>query len=81
VAGSSDAMIVQASIGLARTLGISIIAEGVETEQQLALLRSWGCEAAQGYYLARPMDADQIAGILRRGRIEIDSAADHAIAA
>ena len=81
VAGSSDAMIVRASIGLARTLGITVIAEGVETEQQLALLRSRGCEAAQGYDLARPMDADQIARISRRGRIEIGSPADHAIAA
>ena len=79
VAGSSDAMIVQASIGLARTLGASIIAEGVETEQQLALLKSWGCEAAQGFYLARPMTAEQIAGVLRRGRVEIGAAADRRI--
>ena len=72
-------MIVQASIGLARTLGASIIAEGVETEQQLALLKSWGCEAAQGFYLARPMTAEQIAGVLRRGRVEIGAAADRRI--
>jgi len=48
VAGSSDAMIVQASIGLARTLGAELIAEGVETEQQLALLKSRGLRSGAG---------------------------------
>jgi EAL domain-containing protein (putative c-di-GMP-specific phosphodiesterase class I) len=78
VAGSSDAMIVQAAIGLARTLGADMIAEGVETEQQLALLKSWGCRAAQGYYFARPAEAEDIARLLRRGRIEGGSGSAHA---
>jgi len=70
VADSSDAMIVQASIGLARTLGAELIAEGVETKQQLALLKSWGCEAAQGFLFARPAEAKAITGLLRRGKID-----------
>ncbi|HEX3995096.1 MAG TPA: EAL domain-containing protein, partial [Acetobacteraceae bacterium] len=70
VAGSSDAMIVQAAIGLARTLGAGLIAEGVETDEQLALLKSWGCEAAQGFLFARPGEADAITDLLRRGRLD-----------
>lgn len=69
VADSSDAVIVQAAIGLARTLGADMIAEGVDTEQQLALLKSWGCGAAQGYYFARPGEVETITKLLLRGRI------------
>jgi EAL domain-containing protein (putative c-di-GMP-specific phosphodiesterase class I) len=78
VAGSSDAMIVQASIGLARTLGAELIAEGVETEQQLALLKSWGCEAAQGFLFARPGDVWAITKLLRLGWIDHRAGAAHA---
>ncbi|HEY1936095.1 MAG TPA: EAL domain-containing protein [Acetobacteraceae bacterium] len=70
VTDANDAVIVQAAIGLARTLGADMIAEGVETEHQLALLKSWGCGAAQGYYFARPLPADEITPLLRRGRID-----------
>jgi EAL domain-containing protein (putative c-di-GMP-specific phosphodiesterase class I) len=42
-------------------LNIDLIAEGVETEQQVDLLKSWGCGAAQGFYFARPMPAEEIA--------------------
>ena len=65
----NDAVIVQAAIGIARTLGADMIAEGVETEQQLAMLKSWGCGAAQGYYFAPPMPAGDVTGLLRKGRI------------
>ena len=69
VTDSNDAVIVQAAIGLARTLGADMIAEGIETEQQLALLKSWGCGAAQGYYFAPPMQAEDVTHLLRKGRI------------
>jgi EAL domain-containing protein (putative c-di-GMP-specific phosphodiesterase class I) len=62
-----DAAIVKATIGLARELGINVIAEGVENEAQLQLLRSWGCREAQGYYFAKPLGADEAAAMLRRG--------------
>lgn len=70
VTDSNDAVIVQAAIGLARTLGADMIAEGVETEQQLDLLRSWGCGTAQGYFFAPPMPAEDVAPLLRVGRIQ-----------
>jgi len=64
-----DAAIVKATIGLARELGINIIAEGVETEEQLNLLRSWGCREVQGYYFSKPLLPSDATAVLRRGRI------------
>jgi diguanylate cyclase (GGDEF)-like protein len=62
-----DAAIVKAAIGLARELNIRVIAEGVETEAQLELLRRWGCEQVQGYFFSKPLPAEQITRLLRRG--------------
>ncbi|MCC7167343.1 MAG: EAL domain-containing protein [Rhodospirillales bacterium] len=53
-----DAAIVRTILALGRTLGHTVIAEGVETAEQAALLKEWGCELAQGYYFARPMPAE-----------------------
>ena len=50
-----DAAIVTAIIAMARSLGLYVVAEGVETPAQLAMLQRIGCESAQGYHLARPM--------------------------
>ncbi|WP_018994952.1 bifunctional diguanylate cyclase/phosphodiesterase [Thioalkalivibrio sp. ALJ2] len=50
-----DARIVQAIIQMAHTLGLNIIAEGVETERQAEILREFGCNEAQGYFFAHPM--------------------------
>lgn len=49
--------IVNAIIGLSRSLNITVVAEGVETEGQLACLREAGCELVQGFYFGRPMAA------------------------
>ncbi len=51
---------VEAIIKLARQLGYRTVAEGVETEAELSLLRLWGCDEAQGFHLARPMAADAV---------------------
>ncbi|HQR04578.1 MAG: EAL domain-containing protein [Proteobacteria bacterium] len=53
-----DAVIVSAIIGLARSLGLEILAEGVETEAQLSMLMNYGCTKFQGYYFSRPLPAD-----------------------
>ena len=55
--GLASAPIVQTVIALAKTLGITVVAEGVETETQATLLDAMGCHAAQGYLFARPLTA------------------------
>jgi diguanylate cyclase (GGDEF)-like protein/PAS domain S-box-containing protein len=63
----SDGAVVTAVLSLARSLGLTAIAEGVETEDQLGLLRDLGCDAGQGFYFARPQAADDVARVLSRG--------------
>ncbi len=63
-----DREIVTAIIGLARSLKLSTIAEGVEREDELELLRELGCDEFQGYYFSRPLPAAQFEALLRRGR-------------
>jgi diguanylate cyclase (GGDEF)-like protein/PAS domain S-box-containing protein len=59
-----DSAIVAAVIGLAQTLDLEAIAEGVETPQQVERLRVLGCTAAQGYHFARPVPVDQLPDLL-----------------
>lgn len=63
-----DAAIVQAVVGMAHSLGISVIAEGVETEGQLDYLRGLRCEEIQGYYFSRPLPANDFAALVREDR-------------
>ena len=51
--------LVSAIVGLGRALGLSVVAEGVETDAQAARLRHLGCDVLQGFLYARPMPADQ----------------------
>gem|GEM_PF-884896 len=59
-----DTAIVAAVISLAHALDRHVVAEGVETVEQLEKLRSLGCESAQGYFLARPMPASDLYDLL-----------------
>ena len=52
---SNDAVIVKTIIVMARHLGLNVIAEGVETQEQLQFLQSRGCHCYQGYYFSRPL--------------------------
>ena len=54
---AEQAVIVQATIGLGHSLGLTVIAEGVETEAQRALLSGWQCDQIQGYHYSRPLPA------------------------
>ena len=60
--------IVTAVIALGHDLGVTIIAEGVETSGQLAALTTLGCDYCQGYYFGRPMPADDVQAQLRLAR-------------
>jgi diguanylate cyclase (GGDEF)-like protein len=64
---ADDAAIVRATIGLARELGIDVVAEGVETAAALRLIEAAGCRCVQGYYFSRPVPADVAGEMLRRG--------------
>jgi len=67
VTTSSDAAaIAVAIIGMGRTMKLRVVAEGVETAEQLAFLTAEGCDELQGFHIARPMDASQLAGLLTR---------------
>lgn len=57
---NEDALLVEAIISMARSLKLRLIAEGVETAEQRAVLFSLGCEFLQGYYFARPMPAEAL---------------------
>jgi EAL domain-containing protein (putative c-di-GMP-specific phosphodiesterase class I) len=61
-----DSAIVDAILALARALDLAVVAEGVETEQQLQALRSLGCQAAQGYLFSRPVDEHEFGRLLAR---------------
>jgi diguanylate cyclase (GGDEF)-like protein len=64
----SDASIVTAIVNLARNLELKVIAEGVETPQQMSFLRQRGCDEVQGHYIAPPMPAAQITQMLAGGQ-------------
>ena len=67
---SRNATVVRAAIHLARELGFDIVAEGVETEAQAQFLLAAGCVHAQGYYFARPANAERTTQLLRQGAIK-----------
>ena len=59
-------IIVRAIVDLARNLGLTVCAEGVETADSLRYLRNIGCDQVQGYYFGRPMPSEAFAELVRR---------------
>jgi EAL domain-containing protein (putative c-di-GMP-specific phosphodiesterase class I) len=56
----SDRIMVQKTIEIGHELGMKVVAEGVETEEQLAFLRSKHCDIAQGYLYSRPLPVNEL---------------------
>lgn len=60
----ADQAIVSAILAMAKSLGLRVVAEGVETAAQLEVLNRHGCEVAQGFFFSRPLPADQCRALL-----------------
>jgi EAL domain-containing protein (putative c-di-GMP-specific phosphodiesterase class I) len=60
--------VIRAVVSMSRSLGISVTAEGVETDAQLDVLRRLGCNDAQGYLLSRPVPASEVKALISRQR-------------
>jgi len=65
--GDGDTAIVTAVISMARSLRLRVVAEGVETAEELAFLREQQCDEVQGYYFSKPVTPDLLAGLLVTG--------------
>ena len=61
-------MIVRAIVGLASGLNLLTVAEGIENQEQLDFLRRCGCDQVQGFFLHKPMRAEQVENLLRSSR-------------
>jgi len=72
-AGPDETTIVAAVIGMGRSLKLRVVAEGVETRDELAFLRAHQCDEAQGYYFSKPVRPEQFARLLENGIPETNS--------
>ena len=73
---ADDATIVQAILSMAHSLNLKVVAEGVETEAQLAFLAGKRCDSAQGFLLSRPLAADRFATFMSEWESGRTAAAD-----
>ncbi len=66
---AKDALLVKSTIDLAHSLGLKVTAEGVESREALAMLQMMGCDLAQGYHIARPMELEALVAFLANWQI------------
>ncbi|MFZ2527772.1 MAG: bifunctional diguanylate cyclase/phosphodiesterase [Rhodococcus sp. (in: high G+C Gram-positive bacteria)] len=69
---ASDRVIVESVMGLASSFGLDVVAEGLETVEAARALLELGCRRAQGFLLGKPASADDVVGLLRVGRVELE---------
>ena len=75
----NDAVIVRSTIDLGRNLGLALVAEGIETEEIWAELAALGCDVGQGFYVSRPIPAEELTSWLLQSRL--DTAGEAAVGA
>jgi diguanylate cyclase (GGDEF)-like protein len=75
---ADDASIVQAIISLAHSLRLKVVAEGVETPEQLSSLKSMGCDQYQGFHFSPPLSANDFGDLMRQRQLEEDAFEDEA---
>ena len=63
---NKDYDIIKAIINLAHSLGLDVVAEGIETQEQLSILKSLGCEYGQGYFFAYPLHSKEVLNVVQR---------------
>jgi diguanylate cyclase len=63
---TTDKAVVRTIIDLCHTLGLEVVAEGIETSEQAAMLRAMGCDSGQGYYFGRPLPGEEFAEQLHK---------------
>jgi EAL domain-containing protein (putative c-di-GMP-specific phosphodiesterase class I) len=74
----ADTAIVRAIISLAKSLGITVTGEGIETAEQASLLAAWACDRGQGYYYAKPLDGAGTAkflGVVEHHKVGVENVA------
>jgi diguanylate cyclase (GGDEF)-like protein len=76
-----DAVIVRSTIEMGHNLGLRVVAEGVEDDETLALLRGWKCDVVQGYGISRPLSLDAVLPWLDQRAGELTAFSDRWIAA
>ena len=64
--------IVRTIVGLARNLGMDVVAEGAETADEIEHLKALDCDFGQGYFFSKPMDSNQIDELLRKSGSSIE---------
>ncbi len=79
--GPNDAEITAGIIALGKILKMELIAECVETKEQLETLRALGCDQIQGYYFSRPLSASAFAEMVRRNHAGLPAGAGHELPA
>lgn len=78
---TSDAAIVRATLAMAHALNLAVVAEGVETTQQLTMLAEHNCNLVQGYLLSRPIPAEQMIAWFQRGQITTEAVPERIVKA
>ncbi|HAT8150056.1 TPA: EAL domain-containing protein, partial [Legionella pneumophila] len=76
----NELSLINSIIAMARNLKLSVIAEGIETAEQLELMRSMNCDMVQGWYFSKPLSGDKfLSGLMKNSRVEAKNIFDEGV--